>query len=221
MRPRLLDLFCGAGGAAMGYHRAGFEVVGVDIEPQPNYPFFYAQGEALEELRWRIREGAFDFDAIHASPPCQLFSAYQRANKRQREHLNLIPETRKLLRAIGLPYVIENVPGAPLEEPTVICGVSVGLEVRRHRLFETNWMLMAPACACGGWMPAKFDRGSRDIRPNDRRTVAVGEWRIPLEIQQKAMGIDWMPVNELSQAIPPAYTELIGHQLLQHIRVAA
>jgi DNA (cytosine-5)-methyltransferase 1 len=211
----------------MGYHRAGFEVVGVDIKPQPRYPFEFIQNDALEVLSeeltdeyptWGGGEWLVEFDAIHASPPCQLFSAYQRANKRQGEHLNLIPETRELLRATGLPYVIENVPGAPLEDPVIVCGVSVGLEVRRHRLFESNVDLMVPPCACGGWMEAKFDRGSRDIRPNDRRTVAVGEWRIPLAVQQKAMGIDWMNVAELSQAIPPAYTELLGHQLMAHLK---
>jgi DNA (cytosine-5)-methyltransferase 1 len=222
MKPRLLDLFCGAGGAAMGYSRAGFEVVGVDIEYQPHYPFEQFVGDALDYV-FSIAEvgtdqGCRELTAIHASPPCQLFSAYQRANNHQAEHLNLIPETRELLRETGLPYVIENVPGAPLEDPSMICGVSVGLEVRRHRLFETSFPLMTPPCACGGWMEAKFDRGSRDIRPNDRRTVAVGEWRIPLDVQSKAMGIDWMTVAELSQAIPPAYTELIGHQLMQHIK---
>ena len=153
--------------------------------------------------------------------PAKLFSAYQRANKRQGLHLNLIPETRLLLEGTGLPYVIENVPGAPLEDPVTICGTSVGLNVRRHRIFETNFPLLTPACACGGWQEAKYDRGSRHIRPNDRRTVAVGEWRIPLELQQQAMGIDWMDVHRASQAIPPAYTELIGHQLAQHLRVAA
>jgi DNA (cytosine-5)-methyltransferase 1 len=198
----------------MGYHRAGFEVVGVDIRPQPHYPFTFLQDDALD-----LPETFFwEFDAIHASPPCQLFSAYQRANKHQGEHLNLIPETRELLQATGLPYVIENVPGAPLHDPATICGVSVGLDVKRHRLFESNVDLMTPPCACGSWMPARFDRGSRHIRPNDRRTVAVGEWRIPLDVQAKAMGIDWMAVPELSQAIPPAYTELIGHQLMGHVR---
>ena len=199
-RPRLLDLFCGAGGAATGYHRAGFDVVGVDNRPQPNYPFAYHLGNALE---WLGEGYAGGFDAIHASPPCQLFSAYQRANTRQKQHLNLIPETRELLRASGLPYVIENVPGAPLEDPVTICGVSVGLEVRRHRLFETSVPLIVPPCACGGWMPAKFDRGSRHIRPNDRRTVAVGEWRIPLDVQQKAMEIDWMDRHDSRRRSPP------------------
>jgi DNA (cytosine-5)-methyltransferase 1 len=221
VKPRLLDLFCGAGGAAVGYHRAGFEVVGVDIKPQPRYPFEFICRDVFSLEHWFETSWIAEFDAVHASPPCQLFSAYQRANKRQREHVNLIPETRRLLRATGLPYVIENVPGAPLGEPVTICGVSVGLDVRRHRLFEANFSLIVPPCACGAWRPAKFDRGSRHIRPNDRRTVAVGEWRIPLDVQQKAMGIDWMPVSELSQAIPPAYTELIGHQLMSYLRVAA
>jgi DNA (cytosine-5)-methyltransferase 1 len=222
-KPRLLDLFCGAGGAAVGYERAGFEVVGVDIVPQPNYPFTFFEWDALEYLEWCIAFGGPAFDAIHASPPCQLFSAYQRANKRQGKHLNLIPETRSLLEETGLPYVIENVPGAPLADPVTICGVSLGLEVKRHRLFETSvgFSIAAPKCACGGWMEAKFNRGSRHIRPNDRRTVAIGEWRIPLEVQQAAMGIDWMSIPELSQAIPPAYTELIGHQLMQHIEAKA
>lgn len=215
MKPRLLDLFCGAGGAAMGYSRAGFEVVGVDHKPQPNYPFRVSVRDALEVVH------TYTVDAIHASPPCQLFSAYQRANKHQGKHVNLIPETRRLLRETGLPYVIENVPGAPLEDPVTICGVSVGLEVRRHRLFESNVALTVPPCSCGGWMEAKYARGSRHTRPNDRRTVAVGEWRIPLELQQRAMGIDWMGVAELSQAIPPAYTELIGAQLRQHLKAVA
>jgi DNA (cytosine-5)-methyltransferase 1 len=227
-RPRLLDLFAGAGGAAVGYNRAGFDVVGVDIVPQPNYPFEFVQADALVLTGAQLESrGQFNrtwletFDAVHASPPCQLFSAYQRANKHQRAHVNLIPPTRDLLRATGLPYVIENVPGAPLEDPVTICGVSVGLDVRRHRLFESNIDLIVPPCACGGWQEAKYDRGSRATRPNDRRTVAVGEWRIPLAVQQQAMGIDWMTVPELSQAIPPAYTELIGHQLAQHLRAAA
>jgi DNA (cytosine-5)-methyltransferase 1 len=224
VKPRLLELFCGAGGSTRGYQRAGFYVIGVDINPQPNYcGDEFVQADALDVLDCVI-DGGWGFDgfaAIHAGPPCQLFSAYQRANKHQGEHLNLIPPTRHLLRATGLPYVIENVPGAPLENPAIVCGVSVGLQVRRHRLFETNFPLMTAACACGGWMPAKYNRGSRDIRPKDRRTVAVGEWRIPLATQHQAMGIDWMTMKELSQAIPPAYTELIGHQLLAHLKVAA
>lgn len=207
----------------MGYSRAGFRVLGVDHKPQPNYPFEFICCDALEFVdRW-VGSSTDDgwpemwIDAIHASPPCQLFSAYQRANHNQKQHVNLIPQTRELLQASGLPYIIENVPGAPLKGPVTVCGVSLGLDVRRHRLFESNVSLMTPPCACGGWQEAKYDRGSRAIRPNDRRTVAVGEWRIPKDVQQQAMGIDWMEVKDLAQAIPPLYTELLGAQLLPHV----
>jgi DNA (cytosine-5)-methyltransferase 1 len=228
----MLDLFCGAGGAAVGYHRAGFEVVGVDIEPQPHYPFWYAQDDALEYLHWLIAGsgGPYwieDIDAIHASPPCQLFSAYQRANKRQGAHLNLIPETRRLLRETGLPYVIENVVGAPLEDPVTICGTTLGLNVKRHRLFESSFPLMVSPCSgherdyviCfGGGVRGRAHQLGRT--PNNSGPI-LRRSTLPLEVGQEAMGIDWMDRHELSQAIPPAYTELIGHQLLQHIRAEA
>jgi DNA (cytosine-5)-methyltransferase 1 len=216
-KPRLLDLFCGAGGCTKGYQRAGFYVVGVDNRPQPHYcGDEFCQADATVYAL----EG---FDVIHASPPCQLFSAYQRANTRQRLHLNLIPPVRARVAASGLPYVIENVEGAPLDNPIRICGTGLALDVQRHRLFESNVPMMGIPCSHGR-NAARFDRGSRHIRPNDRRTVAVGEWRIPLDLQQRAMGIDWMTVPELSQAIPPAYTEHIGGYLLAEInarRVAA
>ena len=217
MRPRLLDLFSGAGGAAVGYHRAGFDVTGVDIKPQPRYPFKFVQADALEY----VAEHGHEFDFIHASPPCQKFSAYRRSMpERGDEHyVNLIPDTRAALIASGLPYVIENVPGAPLIEPMMLCGSSFSLDVRRHRLFESNLFLLGQPCN-HAWQTPRFDRGSRHIRPNDRCTVAVGEWRIPLKLQQQAMGIDWMSVSELSQAIPPAYTEYIGEQLLWHLEAA-
>jgi DNA (cytosine-5)-methyltransferase 1 len=213
VRPRLLDLFCGAGGAAMGYHRAGFEVVGVDIRPQPNYPFEFVQDDALLRLEGPWPE---QFDAIHASPPCQAFTVYGNTGN-VGDYPDLIAPTRELLRATGLPWVIENVPGAPLENPTVICGTSLGLEVRRHRLFETNWSLMVPPCAHGQFAARKYP-GSTN-RPNGRTVCNVGEWRVPLAQQKRAMGIGWMTLEELSEAVPPAYTELIGHQLLQHLRV--
>jgi DNA (cytosine-5)-methyltransferase 1 len=212
-RPRLLDLFCGAGGATMGYHRAGFDVVGVDIRPQPNYPFEFVQADALDPpVFWD------DFDAIHASPPCQAFTMYGNTGL-VGDYPDLIAPTRELLQATGLPYVIENVPGAPLENPTVLCGTSLGLEVRRHRLFETSWPLIVPPCAHGQFTERKYP-GSSD-RPNGRTVCNVGEWRVPLERQKQAMGVAWMTLEELSEAIPPAYTELIGHQLMQHLRVAA
>jgi DNA (cytosine-5)-methyltransferase 1 len=204
-RPRLLDLFCGAGGAAMGYHRAGFDVVGVDTAPQPNYPFEFHQADAMTYP-------PNGFDAIHASPPCQTFTAYRRRGAGVGDgYLNLIPQTRATLEASRLPYIIENVPGAPLHNPIQLCGSSFGLNVRRHRLFESNVAILAPPCA-HGWQTPRFPQATN--RANLRSTVEVGVWRIPLDVQQESMGIDWMTLTELSEAIPPAYTEHIGHQLL-------
>ena len=216
--PRLLDLFCCAGGAGAGYHRAGFEVVGVDLEPQPHYPFEFRQEDALEvlsdpSLRWY-------FDAIHASPPCQAFTVYgnNKAHVKQ-DHPNLIPQTRRLLRATGLPYVIENVPRAPLEDPIQLCGTSFPpLEVRRHRWFESNVPLTAPPCDHGRLTERKYP-GSTN-RPNGRTVCNIGEWRVPHDQQMKAIDIDWMTVPELSQAIPPAYTEHIGRQLIAYLEAA-
>jgi DNA (cytosine-5)-methyltransferase 1 len=204
--PRLLDLFCGAGGASMGYHRAGFDVVGVDITPQPNYPFEFHQGDAMTFPL----EG---FDAIHASPPCQSFTAYRRKGMGVGDgYPDLIEPTRARLAAAGVPYVIENVEGAPLEKPIRLCGSTFGLDVRRHRLFESNAPLVAPACE-HGWQTPRFPAATNRA-PNSRRTVEVGVWRIPLEVQQRAMGITWMPLEDLTEAIPPAYTEWVGRQLV-------
>lgn len=214
MRPKLLDLFCGAGGAGMGYHRAGFEVVGVDIEPQPNYPFEFIQADALEF-------SLDGFDTVHASPPCQAFSVY-RNNSAQtfRPVMNLIPAMRGRLMEVGITYVIENVPGAPLFDPIRLCGTSFPpLEVRRHRLFESNVALSAPACDHGRLTERKYP-GSTN-RPNGRTVCNVGEYRVPLSVQRRAMGVDWMTLPELSQAIPPAYTEHIGRQLMARLEELA
>lgn len=206
-KPRLLDLFCGAGGAAVGYARAGFEVVGVDVAAQPHYPFKFHQADVL------MFQAIRGFDAIHASPPCQAFTAYRRRGDGIGDgYPDLIAETRELLKATGLPYVIENVPGAPLENPVQLCGSSFALDVRRHRVFECSFPVMAPPCAHGmqtGSYPAATNR-----EPDSRRTVEVGVWRIPLEVQQRAMGIDWMTLAELSAAVPPAFTEHIGQFLM-------
>ena len=231
MKPRLLDLFCGAGGSAVGYHQAGFEVVGVDIAPQPNYPFEFLQGDALWMLQqWvpdYVQDGRFAFygwlfDAIHASPPCQAhvkgLRAVNQSLGRRDAHLDLIAETRELLRETGLPYVIENVPGAPLRNPIVLCGSSFGLAVRRHRLFESNVPLMSSPCAHGLQHEAKY---WTSWRPN-------GEKRLAKVVQvygnagdsshwAEAMGIDWMSRAELCEAIPPAYTELVGSYLIEHL----
>ena len=153
MRPRLLDLFCGAGGAAMGYHRAGFEVVGVDHLPQPNYPFEFVQNDALMVMSFHPWWDVEPFDAIHASPPCQAYSSL-RAMPNVGDHPDLIGPTRALLQRAGLPYVIENVVGAPLLNPVRICGAGLGLgtdthDLARHRLFECSFAVMVPPCAHG------------------------------------------------------------------------
>ena len=214
--PALLDLFCKAGGATKGYQRAGFYVVGVDIEDQPNYcgdEFYKAEALWFLDVMW---DKVIDyFDAVHASPPCQAFTVYgnNRAHVRS-DHPNLIPATREWLQALpNIPYVIENVPGAPLVDPIRLCGTSFPpLEVRRHRMFESNRPLTAPPCDHGRLTERKYPGSSN--RPNGRTVCNIGEYRVPLAAQKRAIDIDWMTLPELSQAIPPAYTEHIGRQLI-------
>lgn len=211
MRPRLLDLFCGAGGAAVGYARAGFEVVGVDHVPQPRYPFEFVQEDALEYLRTDGSE--WRFDALHASPPCQLFSATTPADARE-GHVNLITPIRPLLIRTGLPYVIENVEGArsAMVAPLTLCGSSFGLKIRRHRLFETNWPLIVPPCAHGqqGQPIGVYGQGSSKGQKRGKKADTEAQ---VLEL----MEMPWATRAEATQAIPPAYTELIGYQLLQFL----
>ena len=205
-QPRLLDLCCGSGGASMGYQRAGFDVVGVDINPQPHYPFKFYHADAMTYPL----DG---FDVIHASPPCQLFTAYRRRGHGVGAHApNLIDGMRRRLQATGRPYVIENVHGAPFCHAVQLCGSSFGLDVRRHRLFESNILFLTPDCRHDTKHP-RFHQATN--RVNLRCTVEVGVYRIPLRVQQHAMGIDWMTLSELSQAIPPAYTQFIGRALLE------
>ena len=205
MKPKLLDLFCGAGGAAMGYHRAGFEVVGVDIKPQPHYPFEFHQADALTYPL----EG---FDAYHASPPCQGYSVLNINNG----HLKLIVETRNLLQSTNKPYAIENVEGAKKEmiNPLMLCGTMFGLKVRRHRLFETNPVIYFPPMSC--CHHAK-------VAPKGYSPVGSQLWYICGHTAgnrgaKEAMNCDWMKgSDEVSQAIPPAYTEYIGKYLMQAV----
>jgi DNA (cytosine-5)-methyltransferase 1 len=205
---RLLDLFCGAGGAGVGYSRAGFEVVGVDIEPQPNYPFEFIQADAMT-----FPLGGFE--VVHASCPCQNDTAYRRRRGHVRAVPALIGPMRERLRRTRLPYILENVPGAPLLSPIQLCGSSFGLDVRRHRLFESSEPLLAAACD-HGWQTPRFPPATN--RTNLRSTVEVGVWRIDLQTQKRAMGVDWpMTREELSQAIPPAFTQFIGEQLMRDV----
>lgn len=203
---RLLDLFCGAGGAGAGYAAAGFEIVGVDRDPQPRYPFEFHQGDALDFLRARGHE----FDAIHASPPCQRFScAVLRANREK--HPDYLDATRQALQELGKPYVIENVPGAPLQNPVMMCGSGVGLPVQRHRVFETNFPLLVPGCAHHAY-PAIYPPSYNRVNLQRVLTVSGGFQRgVTLEEYRAGMGVDWdMSLHELSESIPPRYTELIG-----------
>lgn len=215
MNYRLLDLFCGAGGAAVGYHRAGFEVVGVDLELQPGYPFQLILGDALRVLDGH-RELVANVDAIHASPPCQTFSAYRRKDPTTvgARYQDLIVETRTILNATGMPYIIENIPTAPLLRPVQLCGSSFGLDVRRHRLFESNVHLVVPPCN-HAWQTPRFPQATN--RANRRSTVEIGAYRCA-KFAPAAMGIDWMTNDEISEAIPPAYTEFLGRQLHAHLR---
>jgi DNA (cytosine-5)-methyltransferase 1 len=189
----------------MGLYQAGFEVVGVDIKPQPSYPFKFVQHDATEE------EDFSEYDLVWASPPCQAFTAYRRRKGHVRPYKTLIPKVRKILQANGVPYIIENVPGAPLIDPVMLCGSMFGLDVRRHRFFEWSFWVDRPECRHDLQLP-RFPSATN--RKNLRKTVEVGAWRIPLETQRRAMGIDWMTVKELSQAIPPAYSRYLAEGLL-------
>ena len=206
--PRLLDMFCGAGGCSVGYARAGFEVVGVDNRPMPRYPFEFHQADALEFLAKHGRE----FDVIHASPPCQAYSR-SKNNGCHKSAPKLIPQTRELLEASCRPYIIENVPGAPLFCPVELCGASFGLksgpfDLARHRLFELSFFILVPPCV--------HKRGSTiGVYGNGTNSYHRKKFGRCIKEQEKreAMEIDWMTRRELTQAIPPAYTEFIGKQL--------
>jgi DNA (cytosine-5)-methyltransferase 1 len=204
MKPKLLDLFCGAGGAAMGYHRAGFEVIGVDNKPQLRYPFKFQLGDALEF----VEEHAREFEAIHASPPCQAHSCTRAIWGR--EYPDLVPDTIRMLENSGRPWIIENVQGCPLPWSITLCGTSFGLNVYRHRKFFSSHIIMgAPLCL--GHTKRAVAVG-RPAKPGDFMTIA-GHFS-SLDVAKQAMGITWMTRDELAQSIPPSYTEWIGKQLL-------
>lgn len=211
MKPVLLDLFSGAGGAAMGYCQAGFDVVGVDINPQPHYPFRFIRADVttlgLPELIKFV--GAV---AAHASPPCQ---AYSHANQiRRNEHPDLIEPVRDVLVQSGLPWVIENVEGSPLRDPVMLCGAMFPqLRVYRHRLFESSVTIDQPEHPEHVVPQAKM---GRPPKPHEFMHV-VGNFS---NVQQArdSMGIQWMIRDEMSEAIPPAYTKFIGAQLARAVQ---
>lgn len=222
-RPVLLDLYCGAGGASVGYAQAGFEVIGVDIAPMPRYPFRFVQGDALDVLA-----GADllpPFDAIHASPPCQDHTTLAAVTGGNGTGW-MLDATRRALLQLGRPYVIENVPGAEMPGALVLCGSEFGLRtttshhgevwLRRHRQFESNVFLVgAGGCNC---------RGRKNV-PVYGNGVAGNRTKLRgsgmAQAAREVMGIDWMIRDELDQAIPPAYCKFIGEQLLAHLAVGA
>lgn len=219
MKPRLLDLFCGAGGAAKGYQRAGFYVVGVDIKPQPNYcGDEFVHGDAMTVLSFHGWDFLQTFDAVHASPPCQ---AYTRARKlRSREHPDLIAPVRERLAnywtSHWTPWVIENVVGAPLQNPALLCGTMFGLRVYRHRLFETSWPLPFTL------HPAHHRQQVKMGRPVQEGDVIqpVGNFS-GAEYARRAMDTPWMTQQDMREAIPPAYTEWIGGELMRLLKAVA
>ncbi len=215
----------------MGYARAGFEVVGVDLVAQPRYPFEFVCEDALMLLGVLVgqRSGGSswldDFDAIHASPPCQAHTSmsnrWRGTGGKADEHIDLIPATRELLKQTGLPYVIENVPGAraALIDSVTLTGEMFGLGVHRPRLFESNVLLLVapkpvPSPSSIGVYGKAHDGRLLWRRADGSEQHAASD----LEQARAAMGIDWMEWRELCEAIPPAYTEHIGHQLMQHVQ---
>ena len=236
-KPRLLDLFSGAGGAAVGYHRAGFEVVvGIDNKPQKNYPFLFVQMDALEALRILIDGGYIvdnkgnkwylsDFDVIHASPPCQAYTNLRhlgiaRNGSYLDSHPRLIKPLQELLDGMDKPYVIENVTGArrQLRNPVMLCGKHFGLKTYRHRWFETKPFMLAPS---HGPHKDQTPSAGHGISPKGFISIAGNggvkglKGRSIVEYWSLAMGIDWMTRPELAEAIPPAYTEFIGLRIME------
>lgn len=225
-RPRLLDLFCGAGGCSVGYSRAGFDVLGVDIEAHPDYPFPIIVRDALTILA--DADHLDGFDAIHASPPCQasttMSNRWRGMGGKADTHINLIPDVSRALIAWGGPYVIENVPGARshMENPITLTGGAFGLRVERPRLFESNVALTAPPFVKVNDPLGVYGRSPDGRRLFTRKDGSIQRAARGLEEGAAAMGIDWMTQwEDVTEAIPPSYTEHIGRQLIAHLQERA
>lgn len=231
-KPVILDLFCGAGGASVGYHRAGFDVVGVDISKFAlrYYPFYSFWNGAESFMDYWLEHRHIKINAIHASPPCQAYSVANYITKYE-NHPRLIEPIRKRLEESGLPYVIENVPGAPLIEPVMVCGSAFdelsipntdGISaLRRHRLFEVNWPAKGTECYHKR-QTLRFPSRRRDGRRRGSVITVIGRGnnygKKEMHYYSHAMGIHWMRKVHLTEAIPPAYTEYLGRQLNAHIQ---
>jgi DNA (cytosine-5)-methyltransferase 1 len=219
VKPRLLDLYCCAGGAAKGYADAGFEVTGVDRDPQPQYPFEFVEVNALTFLRERMTWIRRTFLAVHASPPCQKHSALTKGTNKGRVYEDFLAPTRVLLEELGLPYVMENVAGAPLRKDLMLCGEMFGLRVIRHRYFEFGGALSVPRVE----HPAHRGRvaGMRHGEWFEGPYFAVygdGGGKGSVKDWQDAMGIHWTSVRkEIAEAIPPAYTRFIGEHMMKEL----
>jgi DNA (cytosine-5)-methyltransferase 1 len=218
---KLLDLYSCQGGAAYGYHQAGFDVTGVDITPQPRYPFKFIKADAIEY----VKAHGHEYDAIHASPPCQRFTHGNVAGTQADRHPDLIGPTRDALIATGKPFVIENVPRAPLENPLTLCGTMFGLtatdddgttlHLKRHRWFESN-ILLYPPRPChhpsGVQWAGAYGGARRD--KHEARNVRKGGYVPPVTVLERLLKIGWMTEHGLFQSIPPAYTRHLGEQLI-------
>jgi len=216
-RPKIVDLCCNGGAASVGYHLAGFDVIGVDIVPMHEYPYTFHLAEALA---FEIPDDAV---AVHASPPCKAHTSMRTFAGGPPltlfdPHTDMIAPMRAKLEATGLPYIIENVPGAPLLDPFTLCGSMFGLAVRRHRLFETNFAVSVPSCDHKGQGPVVGVYGNGGAWDSTNRPGGGGRKVVGAEAAA-AMGITHTTTQTLlSQAIPPAYTRHIGLQLAQSIR---
>ena len=211
---KLLDLFCGVGGASAGYAEAGFQVHGVDLKHGKRYPFTYVRADVLDVLK--DTDYIQQFDVIHASPPCQTHSItkhLRNAQGKSTSKVDLIPETRAALIASGKPYIIENVPGSPLIDPIQLCGSSFGLKVRRHRLFESNMPLVGSVCDHKSQgRPVGVYGSLNDQIPGGGKTAST------ITEARQAMGMEWAIWTELVEAIPPAFTKYLGDQIGSWLR---